>query len=57
MANCDGPKPGDNVYFAYGDNLHISQLAERCPSSIFIGKAVLDGFKWHINERGVANVV
>jgi len=48
---------GDRLYFAYGSNLHLSQMAKRCPSSIFIGKATLRGYRWQINQRGVANVV
>ncbi|KAK5708297.1 hypothetical protein LTR97_000837 [Elasticomyces elasticus] len=44
-------------YFAYGSNLDLTQMAERCPSSLFKGKATLSGYRWQINERGVANVV
>lgn len=47
----------DNLYFAYGSNLHLAQMDLRCPSSIFIGKGVLYNYRWQINERGVANVV
>ncbi|KAK4186785.1 hypothetical protein QBC35DRAFT_452917 [Podospora australis] len=32
-------------------------MARRCPESIFMGKATLHGFRWQINERGVANIV
>ncbi|TKA77739.1 hypothetical protein B0A55_04168 [Friedmanniomyces simplex] len=32
-------------------------MAERCPSSLFKGKAALPGYRWQINERGVANIV
>ncbi|KAI2638794.1 hypothetical protein GGS26DRAFT_542902 [Hypomontagnella submonticulosa] len=45
------------LYFAYGSNLHVSQMAHRCPGSVFIGKASLPGHRWQINERGVANIV
>jgi hypothetical protein len=37
--------------------MHLSQMAHRCPESIFKGKATLAAYRWHINERGVANVV
>ncbi len=47
----------NKYYFAYGSNIHLSQMARRCPSSTFIGKAILPGFRWQINTRGVANVV
>ncbi|KAI1116790.1 hypothetical protein F5Y14DRAFT_33601 [Nemania sp. NC0429] len=46
-----------SLYFAYGSNLHLTQMANRCPASIFKGKGVLSGYRWQINERGVANVV
>ncbi|KAI0506348.1 hypothetical protein F5B22DRAFT_450413 [Xylaria bambusicola] len=48
---------GGSFYFAYGSNLHLTQMANRCPASIFKGKAVLSGYRWQINDRGVANVV
>ncbi|KAK1756707.1 hypothetical protein QBC47DRAFT_168629 [Echria macrotheca] len=44
-------------YFAYGSNLHVAQMAQRCPESVFLGRAVLTGYRWQINQRGVANVV
>lgn len=44
-------------YFAYGSNLHLVQMASRCPDSKFVGKSVLPGYRWQINQRGVANVV
>ncbi|KAI0549359.1 hypothetical protein F4679DRAFT_547641 [Xylaria curta] len=46
-----------SLYFAYGSNLHLTQMANRCPASVFKGKAVLPGYRWQINQRGVANVV
>jgi hypothetical protein len=51
------PPPGGRLYFAYGSNLWLEQMATRCPSSYFIGRAVLPDYKWQINQRGVANVV
>ncbi|KAF2199492.1 hypothetical protein GQ43DRAFT_358438, partial [Delitschia confertaspora ATCC 74209] len=44
-------------YFAYGSNLHLAQMAKRCPNSRFIGRAILRHYRWMINERGFANVV
>lgn len=44
------------VYFAYGSNLHLKQMATRCPESRYIGRRVLRDFKWQINRRGYANV-
>ncbi|KAG4442924.1 hypothetical protein IFR05_001628 [Cadophora sp. M221] len=45
------------LYFAYGSNLHLKQMATRCPESRFIGLGILRGYRWQINERGYANVV
>lgn len=47
----------DRLYFAYGSNLSLAQMAHRCPDSIFLGKATLDGHRWQVNDRGVANLV
>ncbi len=48
---------GGIFYFAYGSNLHVAQMAQRCPESVFKGKATLPAYRWQINQRGVANVV
>ena len=45
------------LYFAYGSNMAVEQMARRCPTSVFIGTARLDGYRWQINKRGVANIV
>ena len=44
-------------YFAFGSNMCLAQMAERCPESKFIGKATLRGYRWQINQRHVANIV
>jgi len=44
-------------YFAFGSNMHIKQMAARCPESTLVARAVLQGYRWQINERGVANIV
>ncbi|KAL2826204.1 hypothetical protein BDW59DRAFT_161043 [Aspergillus cavernicola] len=49
--------PKKRIYFAYGSNLHLRQMAHRCPSSRFLGRAKLYGYRWQINERGYANIV
>lgn len=51
------PQTIDQLYFAYGSNLHLQQMAKRCPNSKFVGRAVLLEYKWQINQRGFANVV
>ncbi|GAB7351274.1 hypothetical protein MBLNU459_g1692t1 [Dothideomycetes sp. NU459] len=45
------------LYFGYGSNLWLHQMAQRCPSSTYLGIARLDGYRWMINSRGYANVV
>ena len=45
------------LYFAYGSNMSLTQMASRCPSSTFEGKGRLRGYRWQINERGVGNIV
>lgn len=44
-------------YFAYGSNMDIEQMADRCPDAILIGKAELAGYKFILNSRGVATIV
>lgn len=44
-------------YFAFGSNLSITQMRERCEYSHFICVGVLRNWKWIINKRGVANIV
>ncbi|KAL8993393.1 MAG: hypothetical protein Q9169_006383 [Polycauliona sp. 2 TL-2023] len=44
-------------YFAYGSNLCLKQMAERCPTSQYIGMARLPHHRWIINRRGYANIV
>ncbi|KAI5807195.1 hypothetical protein EDC01DRAFT_700229 [Geopyxis carbonaria] len=45
------------TYFAYGSNMHLTQMASRCPDSEYLGRAVLAGYRIHINRRGFANIV
>lgn len=47
----------DTIYFAYGSNLSFEQMAARCPNSRFVGCARLHNYRFHINERGFANVL
>ncbi|MGA7050469.1 MAG: poly-gamma-glutamate hydrolase family protein [Mycobacterium sp.] len=43
-------------YFAYGSNLCVRQMAQRCPDAADPRLAVLSDHDWLINERGVATV-
>ncbi|KAL4815523.1 hypothetical protein BDW67DRAFT_164136 [Aspergillus spinulosporus] len=51
------PASASYYYFAFGSNMQLAQMADRCPSSKVFAKGILPGYKWHINERGVANIV
>ena len=44
-------------YFAYGSNLWVTQMKERCPDHRIIGKGILNGYRWIISTRGYANIV
>ncbi|RDW81619.1 uncharacterized protein DSM5745_05176 [Aspergillus mulundensis] len=44
-------------YFAFGSNMHLAQMAARCPDSKIFARGVLTRYRWQINERGVANIV
>jgi phage replication-related protein YjqB (UPF0714/DUF867 family) len=43
-------------YFAYGSNLDVTQMAQRCPDATDPRPATLADHDWLINERGVATV-
>ncbi|PVH84415.1 hypothetical protein DL98DRAFT_352815, partial [Cadophora sp. DSE1049] len=45
------------VYFAFGSNLHLSQMSKRCPESRYLGRGFLRDHKWQINTRGYANII
>lgn len=47
----------DSYYFGYGSNLWLDQMRRRCPSSKYIGTAILHDWKWIISDRGYANVI
>ena len=42
------------LYFAYGSNLNIPQMIHRCPNSICVSPAVLNG--WQLRERTYADI-
>ncbi len=47
---------GGHSYFAYGSNLCVRQMAQRCPDATDPRPAVLTDHDWLINQRGVATV-
>ncbi|KAL1598909.1 hypothetical protein SLS60_008054 [Paraconiothyrium brasiliense] len=51
------PDSSPTIYFGFGSNLWLHQMATRCPTSTYLGVARLNNYKWIINDRGYANVV
>ncbi|MET0899520.1 MAG: poly-gamma-glutamate hydrolase family protein [Mycobacterium sp.] len=45
-----------HLYFAYGSNLCVQQMARRCPEAVAPRAASLADHDWLINERGVATI-
>lgn len=44
-------------YFAYGSNLWLKQMKDRCSGHRVIGKGILKGYRWIISKRGYANII
>lgn len=49
-------RDGRHAYFAYGSNLCVRQMAQRCPDAADPRRATLADHDWLINERGVATL-
>lgn len=45
------------LYFAYGSNMDVAQMADRCPGARIVEGAVLADYRFIIAPRGYANVV
>lgn len=45
------------LYFAYGSNMLARQMEQRCPGAKAISTALLRGWRFIINSRGVASIV
>jgi len=43
--------------FAFGSNMDLAQMRERCPNSTLIGPAFLAGWRFRIARHGYATVV
>ncbi|XXG94151.1 hypothetical protein Hte_000403 [Hypoxylon texense] len=56
MASTDRPT-SLKLYFAFGSNMRLQQMAERCPRSSLYARGRLCHYRWQINHRGVANIV
>ena len=35
----------DNLYIAYGSNLHLDKMAKRCPSAKIVGTSEIKDYK------------
>jgi gamma-glutamylcyclotransferase (GGCT)/AIG2-like uncharacterized protein YtfP len=44
-------------YFAYGSNLWLQQMRERCPDHRSLGMGILRGYRWIISKRGYATII
>ena len=43
-------------YFAYGSNMCLDQMRQRCPDAKWVGVARLAEYRFHINGRGYASI-
>lgn len=59
MSDSSSPqkRASEQLYFAFGSNLHLDQMRRRCPASRYIGIAKLHNYRFYINSRGYANVL
>ncbi|KAK0621748.1 hypothetical protein B0T17DRAFT_618157 [Bombardia bombarda] len=48
---------GGKLYFAYGSNMHLRQMENRCPDSTLFGVGILQRYRWQTNSRGGGNVM
>ena len=50
----------DKLYFAYGSNINLDQMAYRCPAAQVVGPVVLEGyellFRGNASGNGVATI-
>ena len=46
----------DDLYFAYGSNMNLAQMARRCPGAQLGIQAELPGWRYFINGNGYAGI-
>ena len=47
----------EHLYFAYGSNMNVAQMKERCPNNIeAVGPAKLENYEFGFDSRGYANI-
>ncbi|KAF3914586.1 hypothetical protein ABW21_db0206698 [Orbilia brochopaga] len=49
--------PPTLLHFAYGCNLSLVQMLNRCPGATVANRGRLPGYRWLISSRGYANIV
>jgi len=47
----------NELYFAYGSNMNLNQMAYRCPESEVVGLVRLDGYKLAFRGAGFATIL
>lgn len=45
----------ERLYFAYGSNINLEQMAVRCPAAQVVGPAVLDGYELLVPRQPARN--
>lgn len=45
------------LYLGYSSNLSPTTMKQRCPDSLFVGIAILKGYKWIINTTSYASII
>jgi len=46
-----------HLYFAYGSNMNIEQMNQRCPTAKKYANGIIQGWKMIINSKGVATII
>ena len=48
---------GIKFYLAYGSNMDFNQMDWRCPNSVYFDKVKLNGYRFVLDEAGVASII
>ena len=46
----------DGLYFAYGSNINLEQMACRCPDATVVGPVMLEGYELLFRRNGFASI-
>ena len=57
MSTLPDQPPGSELYFAYGSNMYLPQMAVRCRESTLFARGILRKYRWQTNSLGGGNVV